>query len=212
MWKRALLPYIKDPESFPIDEVVFHDDNVVIVSDKFPKSEMHLLIIPKDLNLTKLHPTTGLTYKMKDSLEKYVDKSRDIIYDSFFRKYSLLKSNVWFDEMTDYNDKETFIEKFIQVGVHSVPSMSNLHIHVMTKDFHSQKMKNKKHYNSFNTEFFVLWEKLPLQEIPDSKDMETVVVGKSDLICTYCGQNFQNKFSLLKKHLEEEFNDHFTKR
>lgn len=32
--------------------------------------------------------------------------------------------------------------------------MRQLHLHVISQDFNSQHLKNKKHWNSFNTEFF----------------------------------------------------------
>ena len=35
-----------------------------------------------------------------------------------------------------------------------VPSMRQLHLHVISQDFNSNHLKNKKHWNSFNTAFF----------------------------------------------------------
>lgn len=34
------------------------------------------------------------------------------------------------------------------------PSMRQLHLHVISQDFDSKHLKNKKHWNSFNTPFF----------------------------------------------------------
>jgi aprataxin len=36
-----------------------------------------------------------------------------------------------------------------------VPSMRQLHLHVISQDFHSANLKNKKHWNSFTTAFFL---------------------------------------------------------
>lgn len=55
-----------------------------------------------------------------------------------------------------------WVEKFLEdddslifrLGFHSVPSMRQLHLHVTSQDFDSQHLKHKKHWNSFNTEFF----------------------------------------------------------
>jgi aprataxin len=33
--------------------------------------------------------------------------------------------------------------------------ISQLHMHVISKDFNSESLKNKKHWNSFTTEFFI---------------------------------------------------------
>ena len=40
-------------------------------------------------------------------------------------------------------------------GYHSVPSMLRLHLHCISDDMLSENVKNKKHWNSFTTEFFV---------------------------------------------------------
>ena len=40
-------------------------------------------------------------------------------------------------------------------GFHAIPSMRQLHLHVISQDLDSAAMKNKKHWNSFSTGFFV---------------------------------------------------------
>ena len=42
-----------------------------------------------------------------------------------------------------------------EIGVHALPSMNHLHIHILTPDHISPNLKTKDHYNSFTTEFFV---------------------------------------------------------
>jgi aprataxin len=42
-----------------------------------------------------------------------------------------------------------------QVGYHARPSMHQLHLHVISDDFDSAALKDKKHWNSFTTKFFV---------------------------------------------------------
>lgn len=42
-----------------------------------------------------------------------------------------------------------------KIGYHAEPSMKQVHLHVISTDFDSPYLKNKKHWNSFNTEFFV---------------------------------------------------------
>ncbi|ONL96967.1 Transcription factor bHLH140 [Zea mays] len=41
-----------------------------------------------------------------------------------------------------------------RLGYHSVPSMRQLHLHIISQDFNSASLKNKKHWNSFTTSFF----------------------------------------------------------
>lgn len=206
-WSNALATYVTHPERFEKDGVVlFYDDEVSIIHDGFGKSSFHLLILPRDPQLTKKHPATGLTPHWKNVFETYVEWCSNYIYDHFIAKYDILS----LPNSASSQNKNAFITHFIQVGIHSAPSMSNLHIHVLTKDFHSMRLKNKKHYNSFNTRFFISWDQLPLKKVPDKYEMEQNVIKKSDLICCYCGKNFTNKFSQLKQHLEVEFNNHFT--
>lgn len=93
------------------------------------------------------------------------------------------------------------------VGVHAVPSMANLHIHVISVDRHSEKLKHRKHYNSFSTPFFV-----PLEDFPLSAGDERRWPGregylKRDFSCWRCGVNFGTGFKKLKDHLEEEFEE-----
>lgn len=42
-----------------------------------------------------------------------------------------------------------------KIGYHAEPSMQQLHLHVISTDFNSPSLKTKKHWNSFNTAFFV---------------------------------------------------------
>nr|CAI5868308.1 unnamed protein product [Callosobruchus analis] len=42
-----------------------------------------------------------------------------------------------------------------KIGYHAEPSMQRLHLHVISEDMNSPCVKTKKHWNSFNTEFFI---------------------------------------------------------
>lgn len=208
-WKFALEHYIKSPGEFADDEVVFFDDKAVIIRDKFAKSVCHLLVLSRDPQLTRKHPTKALTLEVKKELYCYIDRAQDYVYRFFTERYQLIKPDPFFDDLDENLSKESFIDNFVQVGVHSVPSMANLHIHVMTKDLHSDRLKNKKHFNSFTTSFFVPWHNLPLEQIPEPRSTEELWLKKSDLVCQYCSKNFSNKFAKLKQHLTLEFDEHF---
>lgn len=43
---------------------------------------------------------------------------------------------------------------FLVSHVWQAPSMRQLHLHVISQDFNSNHLKNKKHWNSFNSAFF----------------------------------------------------------
>lgn len=212
-WRFALKQYIVHPERTPASQLIYYNDKVSIINDGFPKSICHLLVMPRDSNLTKKHPTVSLTEDIKAELWPYVEMAQNHIFETFTNEYELVEPIPnCFETIEDFRDKETFINNFIQVGVHSVPSMGNLHIHVITKDFHSDNLKRKNHYISFTTTFFKKWEELPLSEIPDRDYMINEVIKHHDLICSYCGKNFFNKFAKLKSHLDDEFTLHFKKK
>ncbi|KAI5967682.1 HNT3 [Candida margitis] len=152
----AFQKIIDQPEKH--DSVLFHDENVVIIKDMFPKSIRHVLVLPRDPQVTHKHPLEAFNSKYKDfsgeelyeMIEEYVEKAKDLIVGSLCKKL----------EIKDAVEVQELRNTFIKAGVHSIPSLNNLHIHVITQDFHSPKMKNKKHYNSFTTKFFVDFEQL----------------------------------------------------
>lgn len=45
-----------------------------------------------------------------------------------------------------------------KMGFHAIPSLKQLHMHVISDDFNSEFLKSKKHWNSYTTEFFVSTE------------------------------------------------------
>ncbi|KAI3403785.2 HNT3 [Candida oxycetoniae] len=157
-FRDALQKIINQPEKH--ESVLFFDKNVVIIKDLFPKSFRHLLVIPRASDVSHQHPLEVFNThyqaftgeELYKQLGEYVEEARSMILDSLSKEFNIKEE-----------DKEAFIQRqydFVKTGVHSVPSLRNLHIHVMTSDFNTPYMKNKKHYNSFNTKFFVAFEEL----------------------------------------------------
>lgn len=95
----------------------------------------------------------------------------------------------------------------IKCGVHAVPSMGHLHIHVLSRDMHSPAMKHRKHYNSFNTPFLVDVADFPLESGDVRRSSKDEGFMRRDLVCWRCGHNFGNRFKELKDHLEREFEE-----
>lgn len=95
----------------------------------------------------------------------------------------------------------------IKCGVHAVPSMGHLHIHVLSRDMHSPAMKHRKHYNSFNTPFLVDVADFPLEGDGFRRGSKEESFMKRDLVCWRCGKNYGNRFKELKDHLEKEFEE-----
>ncbi|KAI5963613.1 HNT3 [Candida pseudojiufengensis] len=237
-FKDAFQPIINHPEEH--DSVLFHDDNVVIIKDMFPKSIRHLLVIPRHKEVTKRHPldvfnsyyTDFTGEELYDMIDEYVERAKDIIIEDFKVKLNI-SDNPTIQELRN---------NFIQAGVHSIPSLDNFHIHVMTQDFNSPRMKNKKHYNSFTTKFFVPFDQLnPLYNekynklINKNEDYDSTsdisssesdspeyirhirskpaledMIKSTPFKCSSCDKTFGNSMVKLKAHLNEEFIKRFN--
>ncbi|KAL7095283.1 hypothetical protein ACP275_10G013800 [Erythranthe tilingii] len=128
-WFQALYNVAMDPDK---DEniVLEKTDDVVVINDAFPKAQKHFLVIAR-----------------LDGLDSLADVCKEHV--------ALLKTMhdvglKWVEKSLDENKSLTF-----RLGYHSVPSMKQLHLHVISQDFDSNHLKHKKHWNSFNTRFFL---------------------------------------------------------
>ena len=92
-----------------------------------------------------------------------------------------------------------------------IPSMAQVHMHVISQDFDSPCLKTKKHWNSFNTSYFmpldyvrdllIKYGNLKKAEIQIDKDD----LLKKDLQCNQCDMKPNNMPELilhLKQHLQ----------
>ena len=95
----------------------------------------------------------------------------------------------------------------VMAGVHAGPSMNHLHVHVVSRDFVSDRMRHRKHYNSFHTPFFIDLDDFPLAKNDPRRHPGREGYLAEDLRCWRCGKGFGNRFQQLKIHLEEEFED-----
>ncbi|KAL8897518.1 MAG: hypothetical protein Q9207_007181 [Kuettlingeria erythrocarpa] len=218
--RAGLGAYTYSPESFPQSRVISFDDSHVTINDLYPKSSLHLLLLPRHPQKQLLHPFEALQDPVfLASVQEEVRKLRVLAAKELkrrFGKYSAmeLKREEAMEKALDAGqdiDESSLPpgrdwSKDVISGVHTHPSMSHLHIHILSVDRHSECMKHRKHYNSFATSFLVDVEEFPLSQ-------EEVVRRKTggwldrDLVCWRCGRNFRNKFARLKQHLEEEFEE-----
>jgi aprataxin len=178
-WSNALVDIVKNPGRHK-DVIIFQDEDVIIIKDKFPKAKVHLLCLPtevilnfKALDITKIGPLKSLRTAGIDMIKKLKVEHPKL--------------------------------KF-KMGFHAVPSMRQIHMHIISQDFDSEHMKNKKHWISFtNEEFFVSTDDfiLRLENLSkvefDHKYYEDLLKGP--LVCHVCQQsNFAN-FPSLKQHI-----------
>lgn len=227
-FSQALLPYIQHPENYPT-EVINFTDQIVLLKDKFPKSIVHLLLCARDPKYHNMNPLDAFS-KEHDSdgsflalMKHEADKARSLAASELRRligKHSSRQKTreQWLDlHRPDSDDKRQVDEKpptgrdythEIRIGVHAQPSMASLHIHIISRDMAGEKLKHKKHYNSFNTPFFVELTEFPLLQGDNRLDREhREELLRQDLKCWRCGKDFKNQFAKLTGHLKEEVHD-----
>jgi len=210
----GLEAYIVAPESFLQSEVIYHNENWVLIRDLYPKASVHLLLLPRDLKISHILPSYNAFNSNPEFLNNAkaeAEKAVQIAVSELRRQYSSvsaseekrIKAMEADDPPTELPEGRDW-RKEIKIGIHKAPSMNNLHIHIISRDMHSACMKRRKHYNSFNTPFFV-----PLADFPLEEGHEALLHGErhleSDMRCWKCGKNFGNQFKKLKSHLESEW-------
>ncbi|XP_078693908.1 aprataxin-like [Branchiostoma floridae x Branchiostoma belcheri] len=152
------------------------DDRVVIIKDKYPKARYHWLVLPKE-NIPSLKAVSSkqldLLKHMHKKGQELIDRTEDAKHLSF------------------------------RLGYHAIPSMSHLHLHVISQDFDSPCLKHKKHWNSFTTDYFIDSEEV-MEEL--EKDGKIADKGcrndrlKDPLRCHVCKKE-QVNMPKLKAHI-----------
>ena len=218
--RSGLSVYTSNPETFPKSIVVRHTADFVVINDLYPKSSIHLLVLPRNQQKTLLHPFAAFDGSDTDFLESVKAECRvakQLAASELrrrFGKQSLLdraREDALSSQIEPDSDSELPTGRdwaaSIMVGVHAVPSMSNLHIHVISVDRFSERLKHRKHYNSFATSFFVPLSDLPLAADDPRRQPGREGYLKMDFKCWRCGREFGSRFAQLKLHLEEEFEE-----
>ncbi|MQL80041.1 hypothetical protein Taro_012463 [Colocasia esculenta] len=127
-WAQALHQTVMHPEQHK-DDILEVSDDFVVLCDRYPKGKRHVLVLSR-LN--------GL----------------DCLADVRREHLPLLKQmhNLGIKWSKKFLNEDSSL--IFRLGYHSAPSMRQLHLHVISQDFDSEYLKNKKHWNSFNTAFF----------------------------------------------------------
>lgn len=207
--------YTHDPVKVSDSQMIYYDKDFVAIHDLYPKASVHaLLLSTSDRNLE--HPFD--LFEDPVFLKSYQDevkKLKVIIAAELRRRCGKFSAQDKYREAVLNGDIELADgeelpkgrdwEKDVMVGVHADPSMAHLHVHVLSVDRCSPCTKNKHHYNSFTTPYFVDVADFPLAPDDDRRHPWRERYLERDLLCWRCGKNFGNKFAKLKRHLEEEF-------
>ncbi|XP_052032210.1 aprataxin isoform X1 [Apodemus sylvaticus] len=159
---------------------VYKDDQVVVIKDKYPKARHHWLVLPW-ASISSLKVVTSEHLELLKHMHAVGEK---VIAD--FAGSSQLR---------------------FRLGYHAIPSMSHVHLHVISQDFDSPCLKNKKHWNSFNTEYFL--ESQAVIKMVQEAGRVTVKDGTCELLkqplrCHEC-QQLLPSIPQLKEHLKKHW-------
>lgn len=175
---------------------VYHDEQCVVVPDKFPKSAFHFLVLPRDCkrlgSLNDLRGDTdqpllrhmiGIGASLTSAIQESNCDADEISSAEFVEEHAALFTPGQMTEAEKLSTARRWAEvnqgslfrrdialhrelpedllmlprtrvKFVK-GFHALPSLPPLHMHVMSLDLLGPCLKNKKHYNSFTTNFFL---------------------------------------------------------
>ncbi|KAH7152414.1 HIT-like domain-containing protein [Dactylonectria estremocensis] len=208
--------YLEDPASYPSSRVISHSDDFVLINDRYPKAVIHTLLLPRSADHNLMHPfdafddpdflasvkaeTTRLKALAAKELQRRLGhgSQRDAARQAVLNGDAEPPADGELPPGRDWDAD-------IICGVHAVPSMRHLHVHVLSCDMHSETLRHRKHYNSFTTPFLVDVDDFPLS--PDDPRRNTKEAGymRWDMKCWRCGRNFGNQFQKLKAHLDDEY-------
>ncbi|KFV12220.1 hypothetical protein N340_04920, partial [Tauraco erythrolophus] len=159
---------------------VYKDEKTVVIKDKYPKARYHWLILPWD-------PVSSLKSVTRDHLEL------------------LEHMHAVGQKMIEQCPARESLE--FRLGYHAIPSMSQLHLHVISQDFDSPALKTKKHWNSFTTDYFLNSQDVIEMVRSKGKVMVKDHVSellKSPLRCHCCKQQLST-IPQLKEHLRKHW-------
>lgn len=155
---------------------VYKDEQVVVIKDKYPKAQYHWLVLPWETisNLKSLR-------KPHSDLLLHMQRVGQKMVDQCPEKHLSFR-----------------------IGYHAIPSMSHVHLHVISQDFDSPCLKTRKHWNSFTTDYFIESQQVIAMLERDGK--VAVQEGMSEMLnlplrCHVC-QAPQATMPKLKEHLK----------
>ncbi|KAF9457176.1 HIT-like domain-containing protein [Collybia nuda] len=197
---------LSDPAKIPSAVLFSNKSTSLTIYDAFPKSIFHFLVLPR---MAKEDTTSDLT-SLKTVLMGDKAYAKKII-SALAGDAKILGDEIEGEMLKRYGFKWD-----IWTGFHAVPSMKHLHLHVLSTDLCSGRMKLKKHYNSFHPKlgFFLdidavlTWfdaEPSYFEGVSKLEAKAYEAILKEDLVCWSCNTTMKN-MPTLKAHLQGEWN------
>ncbi|KAK9123313.1 hypothetical protein Sjap_012915 [Stephania japonica] len=144
-WSLSLYHIAMHPENDKYKkEIIEISDDAVVLNDLYPKARRHLLVVARMDGLDCL----------ADACEEHLHLLKAM--HAMGEKWA--KKSISEDASIDFPSRN--FEALVTLGTQMLchlfqdPSMRQLHLHVISQDFNSSYLTNKKHWNTFNTAFF----------------------------------------------------------
>ncbi|GAA99755.1 uncharacterized protein L969DRAFT_103367 [Mixia osmundae IAM 14324] len=199
-------------DSLPFDVYLTHTNDALAIFDLFPKAKYHFLVLPR--HNAAVYKTRGLIADDFQSLRTLLRRGAEaaLVVCKLLRDASEEVIAMIQDEMI----KATGTSWPISAGFHAVPSMHHIHLHVISTDLVSDRLKHKKHYNSFDPRgtFFLsvdsVIDLLSRGQVDELRSMMDEASTSGPLVSLHTGETFKN-IPLLKAHLEHVYATQLSK-
>ena len=137
-WRSVLDCYVSPTRNGDCQRRVFLETaRYVCIYDGYPKGKIHLLVVPKPDFLNIKYP----------SELNATHCERLAVLHSAAKAIARQVRRRFMDDLSPGH--------IMKVGYHHKPSLSRMHIHLISDDLSGRGMKTKKHRDSFATDFFV---------------------------------------------------------
>ncbi|KAH6918642.1 HIT-like domain-containing protein [Coprinopsis sp. MPI-PUGE-AT-0042] len=223
----------KSADSLPKSVLFQSTSKFYTIFDAYPKSIFHFLILPRILSTQDAAGASDNegTSEISDPQQQHFTASelrnfKAILKTDRERCKTLLEEMHEEAQGVKKQIEDEMVEHYgfkwdVWIGFHAVPSMEHLHLHVLSADLVSERMKNKKHYNSFHPSlgFFLhisdvleWFDATPeyFKDVTELNPKKYEGLLKESLACFKCGSSMKN-MPTLKEHLQVEWDKQAAK-
>lgn len=204
---RNLLPYLEQPHLHK-DDILRESKDTVTINDKFPKGQVHLLVLPKWQPHRDMHPSDA--FEDSDFLGMIKTEVALAIPLAIETLRKQIRKGLLNSGLNKQQAEALLIDrdfrKDLKIGTHAHPSQHELHVHIISRDGVGSYDYGRRHYRAFNTPFFVPLELYPLppNDLHRDTDFQNNNLLAEEFQCWRCGRDFDDDWPSLKTHLREE--------
>jgi aprataxin len=220
-WNTVLSSIAADPERHRGVQSIWHvDDQVVGIRDKYPKARHHALLLAREPGLHRASQLGRQHLPMLTHMRQLAlrwiqqQQQQDDAHNhqqQAQREVVPAAGNAVEAKPQEEQQQQQQVQRGAvpvgwRAGFHSVPSMAQLHLHVISTDYDSPCLKTKRHWNSFTSSFFLQLDDViaALQGTAGGVAVDAAAAEAllhQGLACHRCGVALKN-MPALKEHLQ----------